>query len=256
MCTAPLITASQLPVCGDCLVAMTPLNANLCLACGDVLPDLPQYSDQNRCGLCRRVELPFVRAAAYGSYEGGLRQLIHLFKYENMQPAVDYLGRMLADAIRQLAPQFGADPVLLLPVPLHRVKLRSRGFNQAEQVARAAIRHTPELRLEFVSRDLLRQRETASQTGLTSHARRENVRGAFCISRPQAVAGREVLLVDDVYTTGATVAECARVLRRSGAVNVFVATVARTLKLSAAAKISKGPARVEFLNTLPRAAGE
>jgi ComF family protein len=256
VCTAPLTTATQLPVCGDCLGAMAPLTANLCLACGDILPDLPQYAGESRCGLCRRVELPFARAASYGSYEGGLRHLIHLLKYENVLPAADYLGRMLADVVREIAPGFGSDPVLLLPVPLHRAKLRGRGFNQAERVARAAVRHLPDVRLEIVSRDLLRQRETASQAGLTQHARRENVRGAFRVSRPQAVAGREVLLVDDVYTTGATVAECARVLRKAGASSVFVATVARTLKASAAAAMPKGPARVELFDTFPRAAGE
>ncbi len=80
---------------------------------------------------------------------------------------------------------------------------------------------------------LERKRETASQIGLTSHQRRENLRGAFGISQPELVKGRDVLVVDDVYTTGATVSECARVLRRAGATKVWVATVARTLKISA-----------------------
>jgi len=256
VCSAPLTTASRLPVCVGCLAAMTPLAGAVCMVCGELLPDLPQYANESRCGLCRRVVLPFARATAYGSYEGSLRQLVHLLKYENVHPAADVLGRMLADAIRQLALGFGPDPVLLLPVPLHRVKLRGRGFNQAEHVARAAMRHLPDVRLELVSHDLLRQRETASQTGLTTHQRRENVRGAFLVSRPQAVAGREVLLVDDVYTTGATAAECARVLLKAGASRVFVATVARTLKASATAAIAKVPARVELLDTFPRAAGQ
>ena len=81
---------------------------------------------------------------------------------------------------------------------------------------------------------LERQRETQSQIGLTSHQRRENMRGAFVVARPQAIFEREVLLVDDVYTTGTTVSECARVLKRAGASKVWVATVARTLKVNAA----------------------
>jgi predicted amidophosphoribosyltransferase len=80
---------------------------------------------------------------------------------------------------------------------------------------------------------LERHRETQSQTGLTRHQRRENIRGAFAVARPDLIAGREVLLVDDVFTTGTTVSECARVLRRAGASKIYVATVARTLKADA-----------------------
>ena len=88
-------------------------------------------------------------------------------------------------------------------------------------------------RLHLCAGVLERKRETASQIGLTSHQRRENLRGAFGVAQPELVNGREVLVVDDVYTTGATVSECARVLRRAGATKVWVATVARTLKISA-----------------------
>ncbi len=122
----------------------------------------------------------------------------------------------------------------MIPVPLHRTKLRQRGFNQAELIARAAVKISPaQDRLHLCAGVLERKRETASQTGLTSHQRRENLRGAFAVAQPELVKGREVLVVDDVYTTGATVSECARVLRRAGATKVWVATVARTLKISA-----------------------
>lgn len=132
-----------------------------------------------------------------------------------------------------LEPEFAAEPIVLVPVPLHRTRLRQRGFNQAELIARAAMRvRRPDSRL-FLCPVLERKRETTSQIGLTSHQRRENLRGAFGVLHPEAVKGREVLVVDDVYTTGATVSECARVLRRAGATKVWVATVARTLKISA-----------------------
>jgi ComF family protein len=177
---------------------------------------------------------PFVRATAYGSYESGLRELIHLLKYEQVRPAANVLGRMLAEAIEDLFPSFGDAPVLVVPVPLHRDKLRQRGFNQAELIARAALKLGPVRdRLLLNGAVLARRRPTQSQTGLTRHQRRENLRGAFEVADPGTVAGREVLLIDDVFTTGTTVSECARILRRSGASKVWVATVARTLKADA-----------------------
>jgi ComF family protein len=168
---------------------------------------------------------------AYGSFDGGLRELIHLLKYALVLPAANVLGRMLAEATADLDFNLASGPVLVVPVPLHRKRLRQREFNHAELIARAAIKiaAAPD-RFSVSSSVLERKRETSSQTGLTSSQRRENVRGAFAVSRPDILKGREVLVVDDVYTTGATVSECARVLRRGGASRVWVATVARTLK--------------------------
>jgi ComF family protein len=126
---------------------------------------------------------------------------------------------------------------LVVPVPLHRVKLRQREFNQSELIARAALKIIQagagsSDRFVLTPHALVRARATQSQIGLTSHQRRENIRGAFLVARPAEVVGRQILLIDDVFTTGTTVSECARVLRRAGASNVWVATVARTLKIA------------------------
>jgi len=224
---------------------MRPIGAGVCSVCGERLfsphtrlADLSKDSlsgdhSEPKCGLCRRIEPAFVRAVAYGSYEGGLRELIHLLKYSGVRPAANVLGRMLAEAIAELELESRANSALVIPVPLHRARFREREFNHAEQIARIAIKLSPASdRLQLCPSVLERKRETQSQTGLTRHQRRVNVRGAFGVARPEAVKGREVLLVDDVYTTGATVSECARVLRRAGATQVWVATVARTLKAS------------------------
>jgi ComF family protein len=219
---------------------MRPIAGGLCSICGERLfssyalsaAGLSASGSQPRCGLCRRIEPAFARAAAYGSYDGGLRELIHLLKYNAIRPAANVLGRMLAEAIAELAPDFPAESVAVIPVPLHRAKLREREFNHAELIARTAVKLMAPARLHLCAGALERKRETPSQTGLTSHQRRENVRGAFGVAQPEAAKGREVLVVDDVYTTGATVSECARVLRRAGATKVWVATVARTLKVS------------------------
>jgi ComF family protein len=178
------------------------------------------------------VDRPFERAVAYGSYEGALRELIHLLKYNGVRPAANVLGRMLAEAVAGLESSFGQSTVLVVPVPLFKGKQRLRGFNQVEMIAQAVLKMRPAPRHLQLAEVLVRTRETHSQIGLTSHQRRENLRGAFKVARAQEVTGREVLLVDDVYTTGTTVTECARVLRRAGAAKVWVATVARTLKLA------------------------
>jgi len=216
---------------------MRPITGGVCATCGERLFSsyaVAGAAGEPQCGLCRRVEPVFARAAAYGSYESGLRELIHLLKYSGVRPAANVLGRMLAEAIATLAPEFPVESVAVVPVPLHRTKLRQRGFNQAELIAHAAMKVSPMRdRVRLCAGVLERKRETASQIGLTTHQRRENLRGAFGVAQPELVKGREVLVVDDVYTTGSTVSECARVLRRAGATKVWVATVARTLKISA-----------------------
>jgi len=228
------LNVSRLPVCAACLDAIRPISGGLCSVCGERLISPHAFSGEGgeiRCGLCRRLEQPYVKAAAYGSYEGGLRDLIHLLKYQHVRPAANVLGRMLGEAIAQLEPSFGAAKVAVVPVPLHAAKRRQRGFNQAELTARIALKlHPASDRYQFVGDALERVRDTQSQTGLTRHQRRENLRGAFRVNHPEKIANSEVLLVDDVFTTGTTVSECARILRRGGAARVWVATVARTLK--------------------------
>ena len=236
LCGLPLLNVSRLPVCPDCLDDIHPVSGKVCSICGERV--LSAYADYDvdglrRCPICRRIDHPFARAVAYGSYDGGLRELIHLLKYNGMRPAARVLGGMLAEAWAGLEPAFEQPTVLVIPVPLYRSKRGQRGFNQAELIARSALKcYSAGERLQLAPDILTRTRDTHSQIGLTSHQRRENLRGAFAVMRATEVTGCEVLLVDDVYTTGTTASECSRVLRRAGASRVWVATVARTLKLA------------------------
>ena len=222
---------------------MRPIAGGVCSICGEGLVSPYAFSGEQaepRCGLCRRIEPPFTKAAAYGSYDGGLRDLIHLLKYDHVRPAANVLGRMLAEVIANLRTSFGDAQLLVVPVPLHVRKFRQRGFNQAELIAAAALKLKPVgEQLTLAASILERQRETKSQIGLTRHQRRENMRGAFRVAQPAQVQDREILLVDDVFTTGTTASECARILRRAGARKVFVATVARTLKQEATHAVSE-----------------
>jgi len=213
---------------------MLPISGRLCAVCGERI--FTPYGETPNgtavCGECSMEAPPFVRAVAYGSYDGGLRELIHLLKYDRVRPAARVLGRMLAEVIEGFGSEFVS--AVVVPVPLHRSKLRQRGFNQAEEIARAALKTLSRSDLALAAGVLDRKRATDSQTGLSDHQRQENVRGAFVVASPELIKDRDVLLVDDVFTTGATVSECARLLRRRGADRVFVATVARVLKSQAA----------------------
>jgi len=217
---------------------MAPINENVCVTCGErlglQLVAKNEIRDNNRCAACLSAEPAFQKAAAYGSYAGGLRDLIHLLKYEHVRPAATVLGRMLSEVIAGLAESFDSSGPVVVPVPLHSRKMRERGFNQSELIARTALKLKPAgLELVLKPEILLRRRATESQTRLSREQRQRNMRGAFAVVRPDEVHNREVLLVDDVLTTGTTASECARLLRRAGATRVWVATVARTLKAEA-----------------------
>jgi ComF family protein len=244
ICNSPLIRVSRLPVCGGCLLALEPLQGTYCSVCGETL-HTPAYFDrgaaqrgvlddaETRCLLCQRTDPPFEQAVACGSYDGGLRDLIHLLKFQQVRPAAVVLGHMLAETIANLEQVMPGGKVLVVPMPLHKRKQAQRGFNQAEMIAGAALKQLSRpQRFDLSIGVLLRRRETGSQIGLTRHQRRKNLRGAFTVSDPMRVLNRGILLVDDVLTTGTTASEFARVLHRAGAAHVWVATVARTLKIS------------------------
>lgn len=177
--------------------------------------------------MCRRAAPPFQRAVAYGAYDGRLRDLIHLLKYQQIKPVAPLLGRLLAEAVAQVDL---AESLVVIPVPLFKRKLRERGFNQAGEIARAFVNREVLQGIKLDTFSLVRVRETASQTGLTRHQRRANMRGAFAVVRPERIENKNVLLMDDVMTTGTTASECSRVLLRAGAKQVFVATVARATR--------------------------
>jgi ComF family protein len=213
----------------------------LCVRCGEAL-DLDAVrlagqfgADSLLCAPCRLAPPQFERAGAWGLYEDQMRELIHLLKYEGMRSAAEPLGTLLARTIEKLAhetqPGAMSRNLVMIAVPLFPSKQRQRGYNQSVLLAEAAVRDLMRSRsgwsIQAAHGAMQRTRDTESQFGLTPTGRRRNLRGAFEVIDPAAVAGREVLLVDDIYTTGATARECARVLRQAGAEKVWVATVSR-----------------------------
>ena len=198
------------------------------LCAGDAATHLDQPAfegivSSQLCRACRLAPPSFVRAVSFGTYEGRMRAAIHALKYDRIHPAARRLGSMLAAAIAQLAPDAPAE-MLVVPVPLHRTKHKQRGFNQARALAKSAIDalHVshPGWHLTLAPTTLMRLRSTESQAGLTPRQRRQNVRGAFKVSDPSAVQGKNILLVDDILTTGATARAAAQSLMRAGAAAV------------------------------------
>ena len=206
-------------VCPACEARMEWVASPLCSCCGRIFP--VREGNDHLCGPCQTDPPPFSRARAATLYdeEDPSGQAIKQFKYSRRLDMLPVMHHWLQ---RPLCLELFYEADLVAPVPLHPSRLRQRGFNQALLLAQAF----PEVSLE---RELLvRVRHTPPQTSLkTPKERRENVKGAFTVPQPELVKGKKILLIDDVFTTGATVKECARVLRRAGAREVDVLTVAR-----------------------------
>lgn len=243
ICQSALTNISTLPVCKGCLDQIVPLDGTVCSICGEKIFGRHLATAAGPlCGACSLAAPRFRKAVAFGAYQGVLRDLLHIFKYQRVKSAAPVLGRLLQQAVSGVE---NKAPWLVVPVPLWPGKRRTRGFNQAEEIARAFCRSSLNPSIELCGTLLTRTRETASQTGLTRRQRQANLRSAFAVLKPEKVRGQSILLVDDVMTTGATAGECARVLLRAGARQVYVATVARAARdaeraLGSAAAASRG----------------
>jgi ComF family protein len=208
-------------VCPLCLRQPRPLDAEyFCTSCRTPFLNRHPLDSEGRCGLCRSGLRGFDAAYCYGAYEGVLRGLIHLFKYGKVKTLAEPLGGLLAEAMPR-DERFD----MVTAVPLYWRREWQRGFNQSQLLARALARRAG---LAPVSL-LKRVRSTAVQAGLNNSSRRRNVAGAFEPKRRACAlaAGKRILLIDDVMTTGSTAASCALALKRAGAARVALMTVAR-----------------------------
>ena len=230
LCGSPLPRLSPVSICDACWTEFPEQTNPVCFRCGGVLTASEAAVSSPACRVCRLAPPAFVRAVSCGPYEGRMRDAIHALKYDGLLGAARPLGVMLAFAISRLAGTAPSD-MMVIPVPLHRSKHAERGFNQARTLAThalAALRRThPAWRLKLAPSTVLRLRATASQASLSPRQRRINVRGAFKVADPAQVQSKDILVIDDIFTTGATVLSVAQELRRAGAASVWVATLAR-----------------------------
>lgn len=209
--------------CATCWGAIRPLRGPVCPRCGRPFSSTValQYSPNHLCGDCRSRPPAFTAARSLYPYDSSLRDAIHLVKYRGKVALTSGLADLMKGAWREIP---GLE--LVIPVPLHPARLTEREFNQALLLADHLAGW---LGVPISYNNLVRVRATAPQTDLTRAQRKKNLRRSFVLRHPREVAGKRILLLDDVFTTGTTVNECAKALRKAGSADVYVVTLARTL---------------------------
>ncbi len=223
-CGAPL-TSDPIPLfCATCWNTIAPLRLARCSQCDRPLPSpvVLTYSPAHRCHHCTVRPPAYVKAWTLYPYLPPLQDAICLFKYRGKVSLAKPLGRLMLDT---LPTPLEADVVI--PVPLHPTRLREREFNQSLLLADQVAKHA-DLPLSFTN--LVRTVPSEPQSTLSRKERMKNLRRAFAVRRPEMIAQKRILLIDDVFTTGTTVNECAKALRKAGAKAIFVLTLARTIE--------------------------
>jgi len=222
ICRSFIPGAGELHICTECRDRLPLVKPPLCTICG--IPFIGAGGN-HICGQCQTQPPHFDSALAHLLYEESARDLIHTFKYSHKT----HLRRPLALLALEGLTEFISDrtPDVIIPVPLHRSRLRSRGFNQAVLLGEL---FSSRLSLPMLTDGISRTRQTEPQIELSADDRRINVKGAFAVNRLGGILEKRILLLDDVMTTGSTVNECAKVLKKAGAASVVVVTLARTAK--------------------------
>lgn len=207
-------------MCRACLDKLAPHRGPSCPSCGRFFEG---EGDDHLCGTCLESPPPFSLHRSAGRYRGLLKDAVLLLKYRSSRPLGPELGRFAHDTLKgEEGLWWGTSAVV--PVPLHSRRRRERGFNQAE-VAAGEVARLAGLPLE--RKALIKVRNTAAQTSLDQADRAINVKGAYAVAAPVRLRGKALLLVDDVYTTGATLRECASALKKAGAKDVRALTIAQ-----------------------------
>ena len=203
--------------CETCMAGVTPLGPAHCCLCAQPFANA---TSSHLCGSCLKRPPGFTRVHVAGRYHGSIKDAVHRLKHCNQLVLAKPLGLILGEVVADAAHACRFDTIV--PVPLHRQRLRARGYNQAVEIARPLSR---QLGLPIEAGLLQRSRRSPPQQGLAADQRRRNLRQAFILAGP--VAGARVLLVDDIMTTGETVRECCRILSQGGAEDIQVAVVGR-----------------------------
>jgi len=224
-CCEKFLEEGQQEFCANCLSEIRWIEPPFCSVCG--IPFISGGTESHPCGGCLTHRKYFTMARALGAYEGSLQEAIHRWKYEGKTYLTPFFAKWMVEGLNRYwePDSFG----LLIPVPLHRQRLRERGFNQVLLLVKEISFRTG---IPYRKTILQKKKPTIPQVTLSGLEREKGVRGAFHVIGGEELMGKSVLLVDDVYTTGATVNECSKMLRRGGAERVDVLTLAHALKTS------------------------
>ncbi|MCE5312632.1 MAG: ComF family protein [Nitrospiraceae bacterium] len=213
VCEADSDNRATNPICSSCWVQIKKFNGPRCQICG--LPVVSEFA--SLCAACIEERPHFEKIHYYASYTGVIKEAIHLMKFSGIRRLAKPLAKLLGDIQLSVCD-------VVIPVPLHRTKLIAREFNQTAALAKHISKNTG---ARLLTSALIKTKLTQPQTSLSGVDRRKNLKKAFAVC--EDISGLKILLVDDVITTGATVAECARVLKKAGAAEVHVAALARSL---------------------------
>ena len=224
-CCEKFLEEGQQGVCSNCLSEIRWIVPPFCSICG--IPFISKEIEGHPCGACMTHRKYFTMARALGAFEGSLQEAIHRWKYEGKTHLTPFFAEWMAEGLNRY---WGSDSLdLLIPVPLHTQRLRQRGFNQAILLVKELSRRTG---IPYHKRILQKKKSTIPQVNLSGVEREKGVRGTFHVIGKEELLGKTVLLIDDVYTTGATVNECSKVLLRGGVERVDVLTLAHALRTS------------------------
>jgi competence protein ComFC len=220
VCSKPLGRPGERIVCDECLGRLRPRAGPVCTCCGRFLEGA---GESHLCRRCLERRPPYSLHRSCGPYGGILKDMIRLFKYERLSVLSRPLGLYVEESLgAEEGLWAGAD--FLVPVPLHRKRERERGFNQSHLLAAELARGRG---LAVLGGSLIKVKNVPPQTSLQGKGRRENVRGAYEVRRARRIEGKVLVLVDDVFTTGSTLRECSRALRKAGAGEVRALTLAQ-----------------------------
>ena len=208
-------------ICDECFLSFKELTHPFCSICGE--PFKSKVEENHLCERCLLKRPFYDELRAPFLYEEKLMDAIQLIKYSGRSYIIKSLGPLLGTFAKNWIN--GSKDMIMMPVPLHRKKLKQRGFNQSALFVKTI---SPVLGIEADFFTLVRVRYTESQTGLSLEQRRKNVKGAFEVREDNIINSKTVILVDDVATTGNTINECARMLKKKGAGKVLGLTLART----------------------------